>query len=113
MTPFKHLSEEQCARLLEEAQKDSNPQIYLFILIAVLSGMRRTEILTIKLENIHLDQSHVYLPKAKAGARGQHISSILVDFLRQHLATLPTDQVWLFPSIGNHKSKYGHTTTIE
>jgi integrase len=112
-TRLVYLSEAQSARLLEAAKEDENPQIYLFVLIALFTGMRRSEILTLKLENIHTEHCQIYLPKAKAGARTQPITKTLSDYLAHHIGSLPKAQIWLFPSIGKTKSKYGHTTAIE
>lgn len=108
-----YLTKEECQKLLQAAKQDNNPQIYLFILIGLQTGMRRSEILTMQIENIHPEQNLIYIPKAKAGARQQPMHMDLASVLKAHLLTLPKNQVWLFPSIGNMPSKTGYTTSME
>jgi integrase len=104
-----YLTTEQCARLIEAAKQDQNPQIYPFVVIGLGTSMRRMEILSIRREHVDLARRVIYIPKAKAGAREQPIPAQLVAFLSAHIAALPPEQPWLFPSL---TSKTGHTTDI-
>lgn len=108
-----YLTVEQAERLLKAAKKDTNPQIYLFILIGLETAMRRSEILNIRIENIKPEQYSLYIPKAKAGARVQPITPRLAETLAKHIKTRRLSEGWLFPSIGNAPSKAGHTTYME
>lgn len=108
-----YLTTNECERLISAAKQDSNPQMYWFILIGLSTAMRRSEILSLRLENIHVDKLYFYLPKAKAGARMQPITNDLALKLGQYIASLPKNQKWLFPSIGNLPSKGGHTQYID
>jgi len=69
--------------------------------------MRKSEILSIRLENINLEKRTVYIPKAKAGAREQPITKSLAGYLSEYLQTAEPEQTWLFPS---KQSKNGHIT---
>jgi integrase len=51
-----YLSKEQVETLLNAAKADEHPCIYPFILIGLETGMRRMEILSIRLENIYLER---------------------------------------------------------
>ena len=93
-----YLTAEQCAALLDAASRDQNPQIHLFVQIGLSTGMRRTEILSIRREHIDCDKGTIYIPQAKAGAREQPMTRELARHLGAHLATMPPDQVYLFPS---------------
>jgi integrase len=104
-----YLSVEQAEKLLEAAKGDQNRQIYPFILIGLRTGMRKSEILSVRRENIDLVQRTIYLPLAKAGARTQPISADLAAFLEGYLETLPKGTPWLFPSIG---AEQGHTVDV-
>lgn len=104
-----YLTVEEAAKLLDAAKKDPHPYIYPIILIALETAMRRSEILSIRLENIALDRRTIYIPQAKAGAREQPITEHLAQFLGQYLKSVPQDQPWLFPQ---PKSKTGHTVEI-
>jgi integrase len=103
------LTAAQAESLLEAAKADQNRQIYPFILIGLRTGMRKSEILTIRCENIDLDARSIYIPQAKAGARTQPISADLASFLADYRETLPKGTPWLFPSIG---ALHGHTVDI-
>ena len=76
-----YLTAQQADNLLEAAKGDQNRQIYPFILIGLRTGMRKSEILSIRRENIDLQAKTIYIPEAKAGARTQPISSDLATFL--------------------------------
>jgi integrase len=51
----------------------------------------------------------ITIPKAKAGAREQPITSHLVDFLRGYIEALDPGYPWLFPSLS---AREGHTVDI-
>jgi integrase len=104
-----YLTAEQAEKLLEAAKGDQNRQIFPFILIGLRTGMRKSEILSIRRENIDLAQRSIYLPHAKAGARTQPITADLAAFLEEYLETLPTGTPWLFPSIS---AELGHTVDV-
>ncbi len=104
-----YLTTEQIKRLLEAAKHDQNLRVYLFIVIALETSMRRMEILSIRLEHISLDRRVIYIPNAKAGAREQPITQHLADFLRGYIKAADADQEWLFPA---SKAKAGHTMAI-
>jgi integrase len=104
-----YLTASQADALLEAAKADQNRQIYPFILIGLRTGMRKSEILSIRRENIDLDARTVYVPQAKAGARTQPISSDLASFLREYLDSLPKGTPWLFPSVA---AEHGHTVDV-
>lgn len=104
-----YLTAEQADALLEAAKGDQNRQIYPFILIGLRTGMRRSEILSIRREHVDLAAHSIYVPHAKAGSRTQPISTDLARFLAEYIETLPAGCPWLFPSVG---SKSGRTIDI-
>jgi integrase len=104
-----YLTAEQADALLEASKGDQNRQIYPFILTGLRTGMRKSEILTIRREHVDLAAHSIYVPHAKAGARVQPISPDLADFLSGYIETLPLGTPWLFPSVG---SRHGHTVDV-
>ena len=72
--------------------------------------MRRSEILTIRIENIDLEKRVIYVPHAKSGAREQPITGNLVKFLQGYIEAAKPEQKWLFPA---EKSRSGHVVNIE
>jgi integrase len=105
-----YLTKDQIKRLLDAALPDQFPHICPFIVIGLETSMRRSEILSIRLEHIHLDRRVIFIPQAKAGAREQPITSYLAEFLKDYLDAADTVQEWLFPS---RKSTTGHVMNIE
>lgn len=105
-----YLTVEQAERLCEAAKQDQHSQIYLYIVISLETGMRRMEVLSIKLEHIDLARRFIYIPHAKAGARQQPITAHLVEFLKPYIETAEVNQIWLFPA---KNSASGHTVNIE
>lgn len=104
-----YLTTEQSQRLLDAAKLDFNPQIYPFILIGLRTGMRKMEILSIRLEHIHIERQMIFVPNAKAGAREQPITLDLAHYLDANMQALSDGTPWLFPS---PKSKTGHTVDV-
>jgi integrase len=105
-----YLTVDQVVRLVEESKKDQNSQIYPFILIAVETSMRRSEIFSIRRENVDLEKRVIYIPKAKSGAREQPITAHLAEYLTGYLEALPKLVSWLFASPG---AKGGHTVNLD
>lgn len=105
-----YLTTEQMRNLIEVAKGDQNPHLYPFIVIGLETSMRRSEILSIRLEHIDLEKRVIYIPKAKAGAREQPITQHLADFLRGYIEIASAGQEWLFPAIA---ARSGHVMNIE
>ena len=105
-----YLTKEQIDRLVEEARIDGNPVVYPFVVIGLGTSMRRSEILSIKLEHIDLGRKMIRIPEAKAGAREQPITASLGVFLKSLIQNAEPGQIWLFPS---EKSQTGHTVNLE
>ena len=104
-----YLSAEQISRLLNVAKQDECPDIYPFMLIGLEAGMRKSEILRIRVEHIDLLKRKIFIHEAKAGAREQPITENITHLLAQRLQNA-ANQEWLFPS---ETSKTGHVISIE
>lgn len=108
-TRITYLTTEQVERLIEAAKQDQNSVIYPFIVIGLETVMRRSEILSIRLEHIDPYRKIIYIPQAKAGAREQPITTYLTNFLKTYIGSMDP-QIWLFPAT---KSSTGHVMNIE
>ncbi len=105
-----YLTNDQCNRILDIASRYPNQYIYPFILIGLETAMRRSEILSIRLEDIHLDKKMIFIPQAKAGAREQPITENLAKFLSEYIPMIDRTQPYLFPS---KNAKSGHLEWID
>lgn len=99
-----YLTPEELQRVFKAAKADPQPYIYLFMRIGAETGMRRSEILSIRVENINLQNGTIFIPKAKAGARYAHMTPSLTECLREHIQTGGLTSGFLFPA----NSKTGH-----
>lgn len=104
-----YLTIEQIDRLLVAAKQDQNPHIYEFIVIGLETGMRLSEILSIRLENIDLDRRVIFIPQAKAGSWQQPMTAYLAEELSPYVKRTKPNQIWLFPA---EKPKTGHCVNI-
>lgn len=107
---IEYLTQEEMHRLLEAAKQDSNPQLWLFILIGLSTAMRKGEILSVKLEDIDFAQKVIHISQAKSGARVQPFPETLGVELKRYIRQHGIDKGWLFPA---EKSKSGHAMNIE
>lgn len=104
-----YLTPDQIARMLD-AKGDSNPQIYVFILIGVQTAMRRMEILSLRRDDIDVERRIISIRQAKTGPRQQPTTPALAEFLKVYIdKTLPKGTPWLFPSAG---AKSGHAQDV-
>lgn len=107
----RYLEAHEIDALLEAASKDECPVLEPFIRIALGTAMRRTEILSIRIENVNCARREIYIPKAKCGARMQPMTAGLAVYLENYLKTrTEPGQVFLFPA---KRSVSGHRQEIE
>jgi integrase len=103
-----YLTQDQIARLLDAARADACWEVFPFAMVALNTGMRKMEILSIRWEHVDLARRIIHVPKAKAGARDQPITAELADYLAELRAMAP-GATWLFPAA----SASGHKISIE
>ncbi|WP_322893383.1 MULTISPECIES: tyrosine-type recombinase/integrase [unclassified Yoonia] len=71
----------QKAMLAAAQEPDQNPLIYLFLVIGFGVGMRHTEILNIRWENIDWETGNIWMPQTKTGAREQATTELIMEEL--------------------------------
>lgn len=84
--------------LMQAAVADHDPTMWLFVAIALGTGMRHAEILRIKWEDIDTANRRIHVPKAKAGQREQPMPPTLAETLAAEHVKLGKPTGWLFPS---------------
>lgn len=107
---IEYLTVEQAESFREAAKADENAHLYLFVCIGLETSMRKMEILRLRREHVHAERLMLYIPTAKSGAREQPITPGLAEQLQAHVAALPKDGQWLFPS---RRAKAGHASDVK
>jgi integrase len=105
-----YLTVEQMTALLKAAEGDQKRQIHPFIKIGLETSMRKSEILAIRRQDVDLQRMVIYIPKAKAGAREQPITTGLAEYLASYMVSLQPGDQWLFPSPA---AKAGRTINLD
>lgn len=84
--------------LIRAAIADCDPQMWIFVAVAIGTGMRHSEILRIRWEDIDFSNLRIYIGNAKAGQREQPIPPSLADMLGHEHEALGRPIGWLFPT---------------
>jgi len=92
------LNEADQLALMRAAIGDQDPLTWLFVAIAMGTGMRHSEILRIRWEDIDADSRRIYIGKAKAGQREQPIPPALATRLVKEREQRDDKQGWVFPT---------------
>lgn len=87
----RYLTDDERATLLDECRKSENKDLYLVVVLAIATGMRKGEILGIKWQDIHTSTeqnfTRVHLPVTKNGtARSVLLSDQPLELLREREA---------------------------
>lgn len=105
------LSETERADLMQAAIADQDPHTWLFVAIAVGTGMRHSEILRVRWEQFAFENRRLHIPQAKAGHREQPIPASLSSRLEGEWRQRGRPKGWLFPST-RADAKTPHRSTM-
>ena len=107
------LTDEQAGALLTAAIGGADPYCYLFVAFGLNTAMRHSEILAARFDQIDFERLRLHVPKAKAGAREQPITSELAVILRREQDMAADQQGWIFPAMRKKLAKVGHRTRMD
>lgn len=94
--PTRFLDDDERARLLNACQESRNEYLYLIVVLALSTGMRKAEILGLTWDNVDLAAQKITLHKTKnKDRRVVPISGLALDLLQAHPKRLDTPL--LFP----------------
>lgn len=97
----RYLSDEERDRLLAAAKKSRNKTLYTIIVLAISTGARRMEILSLKWKDIDLDAGWAVLEHTKNGEmRGMPLSGPALYLMRKLYDQRQSDE-WVFPNENN------------
>ena len=91
------LTDAQCDALVNAAVADWDPYCWLFVVFGLNTGMRHSEILSVRFDQIDFDKLRIHIPEAKAGMREQPITAELADILRKERDMRNDQDGWVFP----------------
>lgn len=95
---IRYLDDDERERLLAECQTSKSPYLYTIVLIAVSTGMRRNEILTLTWRQVNFVQKCIILETTKNGrARRVPIQGSAYEVLREFARVRRLDTELLFP----------------
>lgn len=92
------LTQQDQQALMQAAIADQDPQLWLFVAIALGTGMRHSEILRVRWEHLDIEHRRIHIPKAKAGQREQPMPPSLAGALEKERKQLGNPKGWLFPT---------------
>jgi len=97
----RYLSDEEREALLTACKKSELPELYLIVLFALTTGMRRGELLGLKWPDVDLERRVLSLTKTKnRDRRSAPIVPEVADLLREHGKVRRLDNDMVFPSPG-------------
>lgn len=97
------LDDDERKRLLEACKASNNEYLYLVVVLALSTGMRKAEILNLKWQDVDLKAKKLTVHKTKNKERKVvPLSSLALELMNRHVRRIDTDH--LFPSrIDQHK----------
>lgn len=97
----RYLSDEERGRLLDACRKSARPELYLIVLFALTTGMRRGELLGLRWQDIDLERRVAVLHNTKNGdRRSVPIVPEVAALLREHGKVRKLDNDLIFASDG-------------
>jgi integrase len=94
----RYLSDEERGRLLDACRKSERPELYLIVLLALTTGMRRGELLGLRWQDVDLERRVAIIQHSKNGdRRAVPLVPEVVALLREHGKVRRLDSALLFP----------------
>lgn len=92
------LDNDEKERLLAACKESRYPHLYLIVKLALSTGMRKEEILSLKWRNVQFDRERIILERTKNGdRRNVPLKGDALVLLKQHAKVRRLDTEFLFP----------------
>ena len=93
------LDNDERQRLLTACQQSANKQLYLCVILALSTGMRQGELMSLSWADVNLKESFLILHETKNGERRRvALAGLALDLLRDYAKVRRLDSQLLFPS---------------
>lgn len=103
----RYVTADEAARLVDAAAASRNKQLAAIVRLLLLTGMRVSELLSARWENVDLDRRTLFLPTSKTG-RSRYVP--LAGAAVEVIGALPRKGEFLFP---NPRDPSKHLTTVK
>ena len=108
------LSDGERQRLLIACKESSNQWLYMCVVLALSSGMRKAELMGLKWPDVNLKDGYLILHKTKNGTRRRvPLSGLALTLLKDHAKVRRLDSPLLFPSERNPLKPIGLRSAFE
>ena len=98
------LSLEEREKLLEACKASSNPFLHTIVVLAISTGMRKSEILTLCWQTVDLEKGRITLHRTKNGERRTiHITGYALQLIKELRANAEESAIYLFPGQNGQK----------
>lgn len=99
----RYLSEEERHRLLKACKESKKQHLYFIVVLAISTGARKNEILTLKWKDVHFDREVIILDKTKNGdIRSLPLQGYALNILLELFKHRSVYSELLFPSEDRH-----------
>jgi integrase len=96
------LDDDERAKLLTACKASPNPLLYPCVILALSSGMRQAELMSLNWQDVSLKDNYLILHKTKNGTRRRvPLSGLALALLHDHAKIRRIDTTLLFPSDRN------------
>lgn len=93
------LDDDERERLLKACKQSSNDWLYMCVILALSTGMRQGELMSLKWQDVNLKDGFIILHETKNGERRRvPLTGHGLDLLREHAKVRRLDTDLLFPS---------------
>jgi integrase len=94
------LDDNERQRLLLACQESKNKLLYMCVVLSLSTGMRKSELMCLKWQDLNLNDGYLILHKTKNGNRRRvPLSGLGLELLREHAKARRLDTQLLFPGI--------------
>lgn len=92
------LSTEECTRLLRACRRSNESRLYPVALLALCTGARKTELLTLRRSDLDLEDGYIHIRKTKNGhPRTVPLTGAALEHLSKPIFRIMPPDAWLFP----------------
>ncbi len=95
----RYLNDDERERLLAACKDSRNKNLYLYVILAISTGMREGELFSLKWQDVYLDGEYLILHETKNDERRRvPVTGHALELLKEYAKERRTDTELLFPS---------------